>query len=234
MAIFSPISIFLSFPCLSYSLIGNGVSVYLSDCLSLYLSVSLPVSVCLSLCLSVSLSHILIHSVCLFVSLSLSVSLSFCQHVSLSQSLCLFVCLTFSVCFSLSLCISLCLLVSLSLETYGPWHKSVHLWHNILWIYCKPIYTLLITLPQLLCSRIDFLCFHPLLVCVIFTGPSLLVLNLHCWFVGGTCMSWSFATLCGFCKVSCSSRSHCLWLCFLYTTKHDQWTASQHRGNRGR
>ena len=34
-------------------------------------------------------------------------------------------------------------------------------------------------LPRLFCSRIVLLCFHPILVSVLSTGPSLLVLNFY-------------------------------------------------------
>ena len=35
------------------------------------------------------------------------------------------------------------------------------------------------SLPRFFCSRIVFLCYHPCLVSVLFTGPSLLVVNLY-------------------------------------------------------
>ena len=100
-------------------------SLYLSVCLSLYVSLSLSISFCLSLslftslCLSLSLSPPL--SVSLYLSLSPSIS------IYLSIYLCLSLPLSVTLCLSLSLPASLCLSLSLCLSSHCAVH---HLYHS--------------------------------------------------------------------------------------------------------
>ena len=56
------------------------------------------------------------------------------------------------------------------------WKTTLHLLHG------QPTeveYSSSLSLPQPFCSRIVFLCFHLFLVSVLFTGPSLIVVNFY-------------------------------------------------------
>ena len=96
-----------------------------SLCVSVTLSVCLSVSVSLSVCLSVSLYLCLSVSLC--VSVCLSVSISVCLCLCLSVSVCLSVSLSVPLSVSVSVCLCLCLCLSVCLSlvlVYAVWTSS--------------------------------------------------------------------------------------------------------------
>ena len=118
LSLFFSLSFYLSFSPFSYPSQSTPLSVLVSVCLCLSVSVYLSLSI--SLCLSVSLYLSLSISLCLSVFVYLPLSICLCLSVSLYLSR-----LSVSLCLSVFFSLPVCLFVSLTLSVLPKFHSSL-------------------------------------------------------------------------------------------------------------